>query len=363
MMYKNKKGMVPLIFLVLALAIFFIASLFLLTNALEDIEFIGDNQLALMHAYDAKDEKFNYLDASVRAASSKAIIDLNENSGFYRVLFEDDIVGEDCGEFIYPIMGGDCKPSVENSLEEYVSQNFNSLIASHPSNLRKPGYTFNVERNQDDYIVSVESDSSVETPIYEDIRTYSTPREVMTDDYFENSLGYLERRGLNYHERSREPDRIVMHYTVTRDVDTTFEVLRRAGFSYHYVIDKDGTIYQFVDENNVAYHAGCGDPPRDDCEPGYNTRSIGISLVGCGYDHAGCEVNECYVGDDTKCWAPYPEEQLEATKELIDDIAERQPNIRASRDYVVGHDEIDQRKSDPGPAFDYDKVLERGALV
>lgn len=65
-------------------------------------------------------------------------------------------------------------------------------------------------------------------------------------------------------------DRIVMHYTTTATAEQAIITLTIGDrvASAHYVIDRDGTIYQLVDTSKKAWHA-----------PAVNSRSIGIEHV------------------------------------------------------------------------------------
>ncbi|MBI5461568.1 MAG: 1,6-anhydro-N-acetylmuramyl-L-alanine amidase AmpD [Gammaproteobacteria bacterium] len=103
--------------------------------------------------------------------------------------------------------------------------------------------------------------------------------------------------------------------------------------SAHAVIRRDGQIVQFVPFSKRAWHAGqsayCG---RNAC----NDFSIGIELEGT---------------DDL----PYTEAQYRSLAALIAALRVRYPAIAA--DAIVGHADIAPgRKTDPGPAFDWDKL-------
>lgn len=60
---------------------------------------------------------------------------------------------------------------------------------------------------------------------------------------------------------------IVLHHDACFSSDHAYGVLERRGLSYHFSIDNDGTIHQWVDPRDTAWHA------RD-----ANVRSIGICL-------------------------------------------------------------------------------------
>ena len=51
-------------------------------------------------------------------------------------------------------------------------------------------------------------------------------------------------------------DRVVLHTDLTRDAKATFRVLSRRGRSTHFVVDWDGTIYQLGDVANGTSHTG-----------------------------------------------------------------------------------------------------------
>ena len=103
--------------------------------------------------------------------------------------------------------------------------------------------------------------------------------------------------------------------------------------SAHFLIRRTGEVVQFVSTDERAWHAGvsswCG---REHC----NDFSIGIELEGT---------------DD----APYEDPQYEALAALISVLRNHYPSIRS--DAIVGHSDIAPgRKTDPGPAFDWQRV-------
>ena len=66
---------------------------------------------------------------------------------------------------------------------------------------------------------------------------------------------------------------IVLHWDVTHSSAGAVEVLQRRGLSTHFLIDSDGTIYQTLDVEYKAVHAGEA-----------NDRSIGIDLNHVGHN-------------------------------------------------------------------------------
>ena len=54
----------------------------------------------------------------------------------------------------------------------------------------------------------------------------------------------------------RKPTMIVTHWDAALSANSCYKILRNRGISSHFVIDNDGTIYQMVDTQNAAWHAG-----------------------------------------------------------------------------------------------------------
>jgi len=78
----------------------------------------------------------------------------------------------------------------------------------------------------------------------------------------------------------RRPNMIVTHWDATTSAEKCKRVLQARSISTHFCIDNDGVIYQYVDTNNVAWHAG-----------GVNKYSIGIDFSNAYYT----KYNDYYV--------------------------------------------------------------------
>ena len=116
------------------------------------------------------------------------------------------------------------------------------------------------------------------------------------------------------------------------DAHPYFDEIRGMEVSSHLLIERDGTLTQFVSLADRAWHAGvssfCG---RENC----NDFSIGIELE----------------GSDTEA---YTDAQYERLAAVTGDIMNAYPAI--TRDRITGHSDIAPgRKTDPGPAFDWDR--------
>ena len=106
--------------------------------------------------------------------------------------------------------------------------------------------------------------------------------------------------------------------------------------SAHLLIRRDGELVQFVSFDQRAWHAGvsCFEG-RERC----NDFSIGIELEGC----------------DDEAYQPAQYSQL---VEVVMSLMEAYPGITPAR--IVGHSDIAPgRKTDPGPAFDWDCFRQR----
>lgn len=140
---------------------------------------------------------------------------------------------------------------------------------------------------------------------------------------------------------------LVLHYTVT-DFETTKKIFLdpQRQVSSHYVVDVDGSIYQFVDEEKRAWHAGVS---YFNGITDVNSNSIGIEIVNNGYDLSNVEEYPAYA---------YPEVQMKAVIALSKEIVNRY-NIAPF--CVVGHSDISPgRKIDPGPHFSWVALHKEG---
>jgi N-acetylmuramoyl-L-alanine amidase len=136
----------------------------------------------------------------------------------------------------------------------------------------------------------------------------------------------------------RRPNFVVIHHTGD---DTVKEALRtltdpRREVSAHYLIARDGTIFQLVDERARAWHAGAS---RWGADADINSSSLGIELDNNGHE-------------------PFPEAQIAALLALLRDI-ERRYHIPAAN--VLGHADVAPgRKVDPSPYFPWKTLAENG---
>ena len=74
----------------------------------------------------------------------------------------------------------------------------------------------------------------------------------------------------------RKIDFLVLHHIQANSLDEALKLLLENGVSSHFIIDEGGKIFQLVDENNIAYHAGISH--WNGCEA-LNKSSIGIEFL------------------------------------------------------------------------------------
>lgn len=138
---------------------------------------------------------------------------------------------------------------------------------------------------------------------------------------------------------------VVLHYTST-SLERSLELLTHGPVSSHYLIgDTPPTIYQLVDENQRAWHAG---ESQWKGRTWLNSSSIGIEIVNKGFrDTPGGRV-----------WYPYSEEQIQSLLMLLKDISSR---YKIAPQNFIGHSDIAPlRKLDPGPLFPWQRLAEAG---
>lgn len=74
------------------------------------------------------------------------------------------------------------------------------------------------------------------------------------------------------------PDRkinlFVNHWDASLSSRNTQKILDRRGLSCHFLIDNDGTVFQTMDLNDIAFHTG----------DGYNNTSIGVEISNAYYE-------------------------------------------------------------------------------
>jgi beta-N-acetylhexosaminidase len=169
-------------------------------------------------------------------------------------------------------------------------------------------------------ILAKESITIVSKPI-----DFGVKRVQMTKDYIRNHYG-IDAQTINI-----EPKIILLHWTGAMDLESSFKRLKseklfadrtdiakasKLNVSSHYMVDRDGSIYKLMPDNQMARHV-----------IGLNYSAIGIENIGGRADKAE---------DLTKA-------QLKANISLIKYLKAKYPKI----EYVIGHYEYRKMEKTP----------------
>ena len=146
----------------------------------------------------------------------------------------------------------------------------------------------------------------------------------------ENELKIIDKT-VNFGMRTAENrniNAVIVHSTFNNsggekyDIDLVIKQFSRYGVSSHYVIGRDGSIYQLVNEKNVSFHAGKSQLPNG--QTNLNSCTIGIELI-TSFDEAPTE------------------QQIQSLTMLVNDIKKR-----FKIEFVLRHSDIaPDRKTDP----------------
>lgn len=122
---------------------------------------------------------------------------------------------------------------------------------------------------------------------------------------------------------------IILHTTLGNTYDGAYNTLKIRHLSYHYIIDEDGEVFQLVDINRSAWHAGVKSNPNLRVRAFFgsdnpNRRSIGVAFVRYGQS----EITGA---------------QRDAAVALIKQIG-KETGIRYNRDNIFCHYEVTDYK-------------------
>ena len=91
---------------------------------------------------------------------------------------------------------------------------------------------------------------------------------------YEDLGGFKLTSGYRSCKAMRDVKMFVNHWDVCLNSETCVKVLRKRGISVQFCIDNDGTIYQLMDANHIAYHAGSSK---------WNAASVGVEISNAYY--------------------------------------------------------------------------------
>lgn len=151
----------------------------------------------------------------------------------------------------------------------------------------------------------------------------------------------------NFNERvaHQTPRFIILHYTGMKTAKEALERLSdgKSNVSAHYTIDEDGTIYQHVELDKRAWHAGKSfwRGVTD-----MNSASIGIEIVNPGHEHG---------------YRPYPDIQISSLITFMRDLVKE---FYIDPQNVLAHSDIaPRRKEDPGELFPWARLAQEGLAL
>ncbi|ALE03831.1 N-acetylmuramoyl-L-alanine amidase [Bartonella ancashensis] len=172
---------------------------------------------------------------------------------------------------------------------------------------------------------------------------YSSYRSIKSFDHRVHFL-IIHYTAINFEEsiKALTGEKVSSHYLVPDPSDKSYI---GAGF-------KDMRIFNLVDENRRAWHAGVSSWAG---RTNLNDSSIGIEIVNLATAVQG---DSC-VSPCNEVFSPYNPIQIAAVKELALNILQRYPEILPMN--VLGHSDIaPMRKSDPGPLFPWKEFYVAG---
>ena len=146
---------------------------------------------------------------------------------------------------------------------------------------------------------------------------------------------------------------LIIHFT-TVNLPSSLKTLTQGPVSSHYLVSErqgsvPATVYQLVDKNRRAYHAGVSSWKG---ATALNASSIGIEIVNLGGQKAanGLGLN----------FQDFQAEQIDRVVELVKQIVVRH-QIKPER--ILGHSDIaPTRKNDPGPKFPWKRLADEGLI-
>ena len=149
----------------------------------------------------------------------------------------------------------------------------------------------------------------------------------------------------NQREDMKLLDTIIIHYTGMKNYQSALEYLcnLNSKVSAHYFINEEGKIWQIVDDEMTAWHAGVS---KWLDRKNLNSSSIGIELVNPGHEYG---------------YKNFSLSQYQSLEQLIE-ILIKKYNIKQDR--ILGHSDIAPlRKSDPGEKFDWKRLSKKGLSI
>ena len=151
------------------------------------------------------------------------------------------------------------------------------------------------------------------------------------------TIKIIQKKSPNFDKRpkGKKINSIIIHYTGMKTFDEAYKRLcdKNSKVSSHYLIGRDGTILNLVDEKDRAWHAGISNwkGVKD-----LNNNSIGIELENPGHEFG---------------YLSYTKIQMDSLIYLCKKIKKK---YHIKSDWVLGHSDVaPDRKKDPGEKFNW----------
>ncbi len=159
-------------------------------------------------------------------------------------------------------------------------------------------------------------------------------------------IDFYPSPNVNERAQGQTPSIIILHYTGTMTAQDAHDIYMMPDkVSPHYMVDRDGTISQYVAEEKRAWHAG---KSYWHGNIDINSASIGIEIVNRGHE---------FLMDNDELES-FPDIQMRAVADLVKGI---QARWQIANKNILGHSDIAiGRKIDPGEHFPWEFLEAEG---
>lgn len=158
------------------------------------------------------------------------------------------------------------------------------------------------------------------------------------------------RPALPSRRRTEPPTGIVMHATAGGTLNGAIETLRQRGLSYHYTIDKDGTVTKCCPIANIAFHSGNSYGPKEADANVNRTQDKAANFI------AKCSVNPYTIGISFVNWDngkdPFTPAQEQSARDLINELKGSIPTLT----FITTHARVSPRRKVDPKGYDIEKL-------
>ncbi len=178
-------------------------------------------------------------------------------------------------------------------------------------------------------------------------------------DFLEPVESYSENR-------EYPPEYVMLHFTSNvvanrkdpYDIGEVRKIFEDNELSIHYILDRDGRVFCYMPEDRVAWHAGKGSwKNTEKYTNSMNKYSIGIEILAVG---SKADMSQYLSPSEYDALDPsligFTDAQYKSLATLLSDVCKRN-NIPFDREHIIGHDEYNPTKNDPGETFSWDRIF------